>query len=161
MPAKRSSGRWKTWSAVTGSLSAAALFLALAPHAHATGDAHLHTLVPPEILLALTGVLGLVTAWRPRGWRRVVAFGLIALLTVLAVETALHSVHHLGDAEAEASCDFTCAGSHLSGVTSPTADLGAPTATFERADDRGPSWPVPFEPIRPREGRAPPVPVPA
>jgi hypothetical protein len=89
--------------------------------------------------------------------RRAVSLGLVALLTVLAAETALHSVHHAGDADAEASCAVVCATAHLGGVTTLPPDLRQPAPAPERADERASASPRALQPVRPREGRAPPV----
>jgi len=115
----------------------------------------------PAVLLALVVGMALATAARRAGWRHALGVGLVALLTVFTVEAALHSVHHLGDADADASCVVSGTTAHLSGLTASFADLGAPAPTPERAGDEASTWPVSFQPIRPREGRAPPVPVPA
>jgi len=157
----RPSGDWRTWSAPAGlALLAAAVCLALRPHTHEAAARHDYflTTIPP-ILLALVVAVGLVGVAGRRRWRHALVLGLIVLLTMLTVETALHSVHHLGDAHAEASCVVAGATAHLGGVTTAPADLGEPVASPERTGDRGPTWPVPFQPVRPREGRAPPVPV--
>jgi hypothetical protein len=157
--------RWSGWSiggVLAGAASlAAVVFFALRSHPHPSSAAvHTHTApVTPVILLTILVVLGLAIVTRRYGRRSALALGLVALLAVVTAETALHSVHHLGDSHAEASCVITSASAHLSGVTTPSADLGEPSATFERADASLPAWPVPFQPIRAHEGRSPPVPV--
>jgi hypothetical protein len=157
---KRPSGGWRTWSGLVGLTPLAmAVCLALRPHPHASAEPHGDLGAAIPIALATVGVLPLLTATRRPAWRHTAALALIALLTVLGVETALHSVHHLGDTDAEASCVVTAAGTHLSGVTISLTDLDEPAATFERAGEGRSTWSVSLQPIRPREGRAPPAPV--
>lgn len=160
---KRPSGGWTSGSALAGlALITGAVCLTLRPHDHPSADPHAHSMgVIPAVLLALGVALTLATAARQGRWRHALGFGLVALLTVFTVEAALHSVHHLGDADADASCVVSGATAHLSGITASSTDLGAPALTPERAGDRASTWPVSLQSIRPREGRAPPVPVPA
>jgi hypothetical protein len=146
--------------AMLGLALAAALvcFAARPPHLHETSEAHTHAagVIPAALAVAL-GAVAVLGATRRR-WRRAAVASLIALLTVFAFETALHSVHHLGEAGADSSCPVVGATLHLSGACAPVTDIGVPAHTGERAADPGPTWLVPFQPIQPREGRAPPAP---
>ena len=131
------------------------------PVAHSSGVA-----LPPGALL--TGVLlaiglallaGLV-AWRradPRARGRAVAHALSLLLTVFAVEAAVHSVHHLADRAAAADCSVLASSQHLAWGAADPVDTGRPpldvtAAPLLRSDDapRGPLH-------RPVQGRAPPA----
>jgi hypothetical protein len=149
------------WRMLAGLVPAVvALCLALLSHTHAVDDSHTHwTSAGPVLLVTLIVGLGLVAAAITRRRQLALVLALVPLLTLLTVETALHSVHHLGDPQAEASCVVAGASTHLGGVTIAPVDLGQPVASPERHSDRGPAWPVPFQPVRPREGRAPPAPV--
>ena len=131
------------------------------PIAHPSGFA-----LPPAALL--TGVLlviglallaGLV-AWRradPRARGRAVALALSLLLTVFAVEAAVHSVHHLADRAAAADCSVLASSQHLAWGAADPVDTGrspldVTTVPLVRSDDapRGPLH-------RPVQGRAPPA----
>ena len=131
------------------------------PIAHSSGVA-----LPPAALLtggllviALALLAGLV-GWRradPRARGRVVALGLSLLLTVFAVEAAVHSVHHLADRAAAADCSVLASSQHLAWGAADPIDTGRPpldvtTAPLARAADapRGPLH-------RPVQGRAPPA----
>ena len=141
-------------------LAVAAVCLMLHPHSHAADAVHIHwpaTVV--VLLLALAAGLGLLASVATRRWRLALVLVLVPLLALFTVETALHSVHHLGDAHAEAACVVAGAGTHVGGITTAPVDLGEPVASPERHHDGGPAWPVAFQPVRPREGRAPPAPV--
>jgi len=127
---------------------------ALTPeHAHPADSAAASPLILPIIVATLGAALLLR---RPSG-RRVLALAFVAILTVLAFETALHSVHHLDEPGAGASCPVLTAGSQLNGVAAPVADLTV------RADAAGPvvavdrAWLLPFCALRVPEGRAPPA----
>ena len=106
------------------------------------------------VVAATAGLLLL----RPSG-RRLLALAFVAILTVLAFETALHSVHHLDEPDAGASCPVLTATSQINGVI-PAGRRPEP------APGRSPSpvvavdlaWLLPFCALRVPEGRAPPVP---
>jgi len=123
------------------------------PIAHSSGVA-----LPPGALL--TGVLLALVAWRradPRARGRAVALVLSLLLTVFAVEAAVHSVHHLADRAAAADCSVLASSQHLAWGAADPVDTGRPpldvtAAPLVRSDDapRGPLH-------RPVQGRAPPA----
>jgi hypothetical protein len=122
-----------------------------------------------SLLLAVVGVLvaaspalvalaavALLAAWRRP--RRAAALALALLLAVLAAETAVHSVHHLGDGRSVA-CAVAGASAQLVVALGTVADLGhglaAPSGsvvvpTLDRPPAPG---------LRPRSGRAPPAPI--
>jgi len=106
------------------------------------------------VLLAAAG-LGL--AVRGRSGRRAVLAGLALLVAVFGVETAVHSVHHLSDPQAAASCALFGAFHHAPGAGAALPDAGAPDRTGEpsRAIDREQSRPL--QALRLHEGRAPPA----
>ena len=131
------------------------------PIAHSSGVA-----LPPWALL--TGVLlgiglallaGLV-AWRradPRARGHAVALALSLLLTVFAVEAAVHSVHHLADRAAAADCSVLASSQHLAWGAADPVDTGRPqldvTAAPLRRSEEAPRGPL----HRPVQGRAPPA----
>ena len=89
--------------------------------------------------------------------RRVRVTALVLILIVLAVETGLHSVHHLADQQAASHCAVAVASANVHGTAQPTAvhglgnlmPLGAVVAV--EVDRPG------ARPLRPDEGRAPPA----
>jgi hypothetical protein len=71
--------------------------------------------------LWLAALVVLAAGAGARRWRRVASPVLAVLLGVLLFETAVHSVHHLGDAQ-DASCLVASATAHMSGtLDEPTA----------------------------------------
>jgi hypothetical protein len=90
--------------------------------------------------------------------RRLLVTALALVLVVLAVETGVHSVHHLADRQGGSECVVALASAHVHGTAEPPPALhdtwiavpvGAVVAlTPERPGTRPP---------RPDEGRAPPA----
>jgi hypothetical protein len=111
----------------------------------------------PVTLLVIATVAAGLLLLRPSG-RRILALAFVAILTVLAFETAVHSVHHLDEPAGGASCPVLAATSQLTGVAAPVTDLSV------RSEAPGPAvgidlaWLLPFCSLRVPEGRAPPVP---
>jgi|SRR6185369_4028880 len=105
-------------------------------------------------VIALILALGTMLATR----RRTLATALVPILVVLAVETGVHSVHHLADQKTAATCVVALASAHVHGTAEPSpavhdlwiaAPIGAVVAPApERPGAR---------PLRPDEGRAPPA----
>ncbi len=90
-----------------------------------------------------------------RSPRRAAALTLAVLLAMLAFETGLHSVHHLGDPEA--GCVLAATSAHLAAVAAPTVDVvPAPLAASESLAVAASSA-LPDRQFRPDEGRAPPA----
>lgn len=112
---------------------------------------------PPLALAAGLG-LGLALAAVRRGPRRAVVVGLVLLLTVLALEDALHSVHHGFDDKQYAECAVAAVSAHLAAVS---AD-GAADAVLLLIGAEEPAHPDSSSPrIRPPgpyQDRAPPIP---
>jgi len=106
---------------------------------------------------ALVGVGALVAlARRARG--RALAAGLVLVLGVFALESAVHSVHHLTDPEAQGTCPVLSGSQHLSwGEVEAIADSGAPRFCEIGASPirlaAAPRWSI----HRPQQGRAPPA----
>jgi hypothetical protein len=112
----------------------------------------------PFFLLAIVAALSVaLLLLRPSG-RRVLALAFVAILTVLAFETALHSVHHLDEPDAGASCPVLTAGSQLNRVVPPVADLGLRPDAPVPLTGVDPAWLLPFCGLRVPEGRVPPAP---
>ena len=160
-PGRKNAGRMNrraTIGLVTAGLGGPLLSLighGLSPeHAHHADAAAASPLPLLAIVATLSATLLLL---RPSG-RKVLALAFVAVLTVLAFETALHSVHHLDEPDAGAFCPVLTAGSQLNGVATPVAeftvrsDAPVPLASVDAA------WLLPFCAIRVPEGRAPPAP---
>jgi hypothetical protein len=103
--------------------------------------------------LALTIALGILLV----APRRALVLALAVLLGVLAVESSVHSVHHLADRQAASQCVVASASAHVHGTAEPlTPDaVWIPTAIGALAlleVDRPGS-----RVVRPDEGRAPPA----
>jgi hypothetical protein len=105
------------------------------------------------LMFVLTLVLGLAIV----APRRTLVLVLVLVLGILAIETGVHSVHHLGDRQAAADCAVASATAHMNGATEPTPpDVtrvptpveSVPLFAVERPGRR---------PSRPDEGRAPPA----
>jgi len=69
----------------------------------------------------------------------------------------LHSVHHLDEPDAGASCPVLTAGSQLNGAAAPVADLSVRSEATVPLAVVDPAWLLPFCAIRVPEGRAPPA----
>jgi hypothetical protein len=132
---------------------APALPVAAAAPASLISAASVPTLSLESVGLVLA--LGLVLAVR----RRTVATALVPILVVLAIETGVHSVHHLADQQKnDSTCAVALASAHVHGAAEPPATvhdlwLAVPAGTVVP--------PAPERPgarsLRPDEGRAPPA----
>jgi len=136
--------------------------LAHAPeHAHdfeATGEAPSTVRAASAWLAcALIALLGLGLGGIGRRAGRVACASLALLVAVLALETAVHSVHHLGDADAMAGCAVLSASQNATGASEEPAEI-APAVPVVLAlpvvDDPGV---LPVRPFRSFAGRAPPA----
>lgn len=158
-PGRKNAGRMDRRAAF-GLLAAGFGGLGVAGHALSAGHGHhaesaaANPLTLLAVAAALTTALALL---RPSG-RRALAVTLVAVLSVLGFETALHSVHHLDEPDSGASCPVLTASSQLSGVAAPVADLSVheDTSGLVIALDR--AWLLPSCALRVPEGRAPPAP---
>ena len=88
---------------------------------------------------------------------RVIALALSLALGVFTLETAVHSVHHLVDQEAGATCPVLSATQDLSWGAVEVPAIGAPAscvtaAPLARAEE-APRWQI----YRSHPGRAPPA----
>jgi hypothetical protein len=117
--------------------------------------------VAPEPPAAATGWLALVLTLALSvgvvAPRRALALALVLVLGVLAVETGVHSVHHLADRQAASECAVASVSAHVHGAAQasapdvtwvPTPIGTAPPLAVDRPGSRS---------IRPDEGRAPPA----
>lgn len=117
---------------------------------HAGADsASLYVLAAAALIAAL--------ATRRASGRRVLAVALVALLTVVTFEAALHSVHHLDDPDAGASCPVLAATAQVSGASAPGVDVRAPSPAPEGVDGVPRAWLLSLHPVSVPEGRAPPA----
>jgi len=106
---------------------------------------------------ALVGA-GALAALARRSRGRTLAVGLVLVLGVFALESAVHSVHHLTDPEAQGTCPVLSGSQHLSwGDVEAIADSGAPLLCESSAPPirlaAAPHWSI----HRPQQGRAPPA----
>ena len=104
--------------------------------------------------IVLAVFLGSAVLVRPRSLR-IAAAGLVVLLSVFAVETALHSVHH-GLHDGPVACPTASIAAQICGTTIDALTLEAPLAPaglLRVAPGRGLSS---LRPLDPPHGRAPP-----
>jgi hypothetical protein len=87
--------------------------------------------------------------------RRAVAFACLALLLVVAFESGVHSVHHLGD-QPDARCIVASASVHIGGVAVTTVAFDRP-AEAVTAVAVTPTGAAAARPAAPDLGRAPPI----
>ncbi len=157
-----------------------ALLLAMAPvRAHAGTPPRLHDLRAHEVahsvapgglshaalpaalaLLAGLALLGALGWWRrasPRSRGGAVAGALSLVLIVFALETAVHSVHHLADPKSGADCSVLAGSQGLAwgaaepiGTEGPRLDF---TPVAPGRSEHHPWWQL----YRPSPGRAPPA----
>jgi hypothetical protein len=90
--------------------------------------------------------------------RRACVAGLALVLVVLALETGVHSVHHLADRQGAAECVVALATAQMHGTAeAPPADHGSwltgPVGAVQASAPDRPGT----RPLRPDEGRAPPT----
>jgi hypothetical protein len=102
--------------------------------------------------LALAG-LGLAIA----APRRALGVTLVVVLAAFAIETGVHSVHHMADQKAATQCVVSAASAHVQGasIEAPTCAtwVPSPVGTVAVAEAVRPG----ASPVRPDEGRAPPA----
>jgi hypothetical protein len=128
--------------------------LVAAASAGDAGGASSRDRLPLETGLVLAIALAAGVAVRRRG----LVAGLGLLVAVLAVESSVHSVHHVGDAEAAADCVVAVVSAQVSGtLAEPFAVddpcLAIPTGTVQAVATVHPD----ARPRRPDAGRAPPA----
>jgi hypothetical protein len=89
--------------------------------------------------------------------RRTFGVALVVVLAVFAVETGVHSVHHMADQKAATQCVVSAASAHVQGASmeapasAPWMPMPVGTVAVAAAVRPGSS------PLRPDEGRAPPA----
>lgn len=88
--------------------------------------------------------------------RRLTIAVLVVVLGVLAFETGVHAVHHLGDSRAAARCPVASATPHLGGATGAATTVAAVPAASPDAVE--PASPILLSArfLGPVQGRAPP-----
>ena len=134
--------------------------LILAP-AHAATDplAHSQHHGSPGVWIGLALValaaLRLTRATRCGGDAAILSLALVVAL--FGIESAVHSVHHLSDPDAAASCAMFSASQHAPGAGAETPHEGAPTWTAEPAPVLAEEHTHPLPTFRSHEGRAPPA----
>lgn len=123
----------------------------LSAHAHHHGSA---------AMWASLGVAALASLRLTRVTRRGRDAAIVSLTLVVAIfglESAIHSAHHLSDAEAAASCAMFSASQHVPGGCAETPHVGTPTwnAQPDPVLDLERTHPLPT--FRSHESRAPPT----
>lgn len=108
------------------------------------------------IYLPLLALASLCLAAAHRRGRQAAILSLGLLVGLFGVEVAVHSVHHLSDPEAAASCALFSASQHAPGACAAGADAGAPTWTAQPAPALDAELVRPLPAFRSRESRAPP-----
>jgi hypothetical protein len=142
-------------------LAASALCVLMSsPHSDSHGHMHAVTFILGALPAFLAAGMLMASRRRPTRHGVIAGLGLLLVLavTVLAFQTAVHSVHHLGDADAQSGCSVSVA-THLSGAPVSAAEIEVPAAIAENAVVVGVTWPPSQQAISPASGRAPPVPV--
>lgn len=94
--------------------------------------------------------------WRDPAWTGLV-LGLVLVLGFFAAATAVHSVHHIGDADSGASCPVLSGSHHLPGVATAPPDFRAPVAAVVPVAAGTRESVVSARVSRPDAGRAPPA----
>src|SRR5262245_61576415 len=110
--------------------------------------------VGPWSLLLLTSIAILAARTRPR---RLVAGVLVVVLVVFSVETAVHSVHHLGAREEASRCEVASIAGHLSAVPAEAVVCDLTLSAVGSAPPAEPPVPAQRLPYSPNRGRAPPA----
>jgi len=104
------------------------------------------------LLLMVVGLAAAIVA--PR---RALALALMLVLSVLAIESGVHSVHHLGDGPAAAQCAVAWVSGHTHGAAQPDLPHVAWMTTPVGATPVADVAPRASRSLRPDEGRAPPA----
>lgn len=130
--------------------------------AHSVAPGGLSHAALPAGLLLLAGLalLAALRWWRrasPRSRGAAVAVALSLVLTVFALETAVHSVHHLADPKSGADCSVLSGSQGLAWGAAEPVGADGPRLDFTTApplrSEHDPWWQV----YRPSPGRAPPA----
>lgn len=108
----------------------------------------------PAAIAILALLLGTMAARRPR--LCVPAIAALALV-ILAFETGVHSVHHLGDERGAAECSVASATTHLAGATDAPPLTGAADAPASEILPSVPNAVLSGTALPIHAGRAPPL----
>ena len=93
----------------------------------------------------------------PRRGKDAALVSLALVVFLLGLESAIHSVHHLSDPQAAASCATFSASQHVPGAGGEPSHVGAPTWTTRPAPALRAEPTRPLQAFRSHEGRAPPA----
>jgi disulfide bond formation protein DsbB len=120
-----------------------------------------HALHHPSLAVWISLVLlvlgGVCLAGATRRGRRAAMLALALVVALFGLESAVHSVHHLSDPQAAASCAVLSASQHAPGTCADIPDVGTPTWTAERSPAVGTEIIRPLQAFGPPDGRAPPT----
>jgi hypothetical protein len=112
------------------------------------------------LLLAALAIAAVVGTWRVMGRRYrgpAIACVLALSTAIFTLETAVHSVHHLGDAGSGASCAILSASQALSWAGGEAPDTSPPPPRVSAAPLVRRGETLPSKLYRPHAGRAPPA----
>jgi hypothetical protein len=116
---------------------------------------HHHSLAIWISLLLVLG--GACLAEAAHRGRRAVTLALALAVALFGLESSVHSVHHLSDPQAAASCAVLSASQHALGTCVGIADVEAPTWTAETSVAARAESIRPLQAIGSPDGRAPPA----
>ncbi len=87
---------------------------------------------------------------------KITALFLALALGVFALDTAIHSVHHLSEPQNAAQCPVLSASQHVVGALAETSEICAPTLASEAPPSVGTESILPARFFGSDQGRAPP-----
>jgi hypothetical protein len=109
----------------------------------------------PILLVALLAAASTVAGHRRP---RATAVVLSLALSLFAIQTAVHSVHHVGQPQDAEKCPLFSASQHAPGDLPGVSVLDRPAVAPAALVTAAPDWLVPDSAERPDQGRAPPAP---
>jgi peptidoglycan/LPS O-acetylase OafA/YrhL len=152
---RKTRGPVLAWLTTIGVLAVSPAESLASPLLHHAGDGHSAGTLPLVLTCLVLALVGLVSV--RRRWRDAAMLSLAGLLSVLAVETAVHSVHHLDDPLAVQTCVVFGSSGHVDGAcdTPPTVAGLTWTPYLSPVIDGDVLFALLW--FRPDEGRAPPT----
>jgi hypothetical protein len=114
---------------------------------------------PSPIPILLVALLAAVSTAASHRHPRAVAVALSLGLSAFAIQSAVHSVHHLGQPLEAEKCPVFAASQHAPGDLPSVPSVDRPTEVATALVSVAPDWFVPDSAERPDQGRAPPAPL--
>lgn len=112
---------------------------------------------PTAVPLALAFLVLVIPALLLKAPRRVAASAVVVLLAIVAFETGVHAVHHLGDTHAASHCVVASVTPHLGGATQAPATWTPHLHVTADSVVVGDAGVLVARPLSPSPGRAPPA----